>query len=110
MMAIRLHELVPIDDVFDTGRSLIEEVFGRSFYVEDETGRALTTLRNQRLLAYAKDIVGKLAGPYREELSRLAQLADFVTPDDYRRARERDAAAAWQHWEFDHSEAAGSLE
>jgi hypothetical protein len=110
MMAIRLHEFVPIDDVFDTGRSLIEEVFGRNFYIEDESGRALTTLRNQRLLGYAKAIMGKAEGPHCDEVSRLGQLADIVTPDDYRRARERDAAAAWQHWEFDHSQSAGNLE
>lgn len=109
-MAIRLHEFVPIDDVFDTGRSLIEEVFGRNFYVEDESGRTLTTLRNQRLLGYAKALMEKAGGLHREELSRLGQLADILTPDDYRRARERDAETAWQHWEFDHAEAAGSLE
>jgi hypothetical protein len=114
MMAIRLHEFVPIDDVFDRGCSLIEEVFGRNFYVEDESGRALTTRRNQRLLRYAKEIVGttdrRAAGLDREDVSRLGQLADIVTAADYRRARDLDVAATWRHWEFDHAHSAGSLE
>ena len=114
MMAIRLHEFVPIDDFFDRGCSLIEEVFGRNFYVEDESGRALTTLRNQRLLRYAKEMIGKPdrrpAGLQREDVSRLGQLADIVTAADYRRARDRDVAATWRHREFDHAQSAGSLE
>lgn len=113
-MAIRLHEFVPIDDDFDRGCSLIEEVFGRNFYVEDESGRALTTLRNQRLLRYAKEMIGKTdrrsAGLHSEDVSRLGQLADIVTAADYRRARDRDVAATWGHWEFDHAQSAGSLE
>jgi hypothetical protein len=113
-MAIGLQELVPIDDVFVRGCSLIEEVFGRNFYVEDERGRALTTLRNQRLLRYAQEIVGTTdrgtADLHREDLSRLGQLADVVTSADYRRPRPRDAAATWRHWEFDNAQSAGSLE
>jgi hypothetical protein len=58
MMALSLHEFMPIDDALDRGCSLIEEAFGRNFYVEDERGRALTTHRNQRLLRYARQIVG----------------------------------------------------
>ena len=113
-MAIRLHEFVPIDDVFDREYSLIEEVFGHNFYVEDESGRALTTLRNQRLLGHAREIWEKVdrgaENLQREEVSRLGQLADIVTPADYRRARDRDVATAWPHCEFDHAESAGSLE
>lgn len=108
------HQLVPIDGDFDSGFALIEEVFGRGFYVEDENGRALTTLRNQRLLGYAMQIIGKSVGQsdtqHREDLSRLGQLADIVTPPDFGRAGGRDAAPAWPLWEFDHTESAGALE
>jgi hypothetical protein len=114
MMTRYPHQFVPIDDDFDLGFSLIEEVFGRDFYVEDENGRALTTLRNQRLLGYARQIMGQSDGwpdaQHRDELSRLGQLADIVTPADYRRARDRDVAPIWPLWEFDHAESAGALE
>lgn len=114
MMALRLHEFVPIDDAIDRGCSLIDEVFGRDFYVEDESGRLLTPLRNQRLLRYARQIVGKAdcraVDLRREELSRLAQFADTVTPADYRRARDHDVVVAWQHGESDLAESAGAPE
>ena len=114
MMTRYPHQFVPIDDGFDSGFSLIEEVFGRDFYVEDESGRVLTTLRNQRLLGYARQIMGKSGGwsdaQHRDELSRLRQLADVVTPADYDRARDRDVAPTWPLWEFDHTQSAGALE
>jgi len=115
IMARYPHQFVPIDDVFDNGCALIEEVFGRNFYVEDESGQALTTLRNQRLLGYAKQIMANAERradglSHRDEVSRLGLLADIVTPDDYRRIRDRDVATTWPLWEFDHAESAGALE
>lgn len=114
MVARRLHDFVPIDDVIDRRYSLIDDVFGRDFYVEDESGRLLTTLRNQRLLRYAIQIMGKAdcrtVDLHREELSCLAQLADTVTPADYRRARDRDIVVARQHADSDLAELAGVLE
>lgn len=114
MMTRYPHQFVPIDDDFDREFSLIEEVFGRDFYVEDESGRVLTTPRNQRLLGYARQITGKSGGwsdaQHRDELSRLGQLADIVTPADYRRARDGEVAPIWPLWEFDHTQSAGALE
>lgn len=108
------HQFVPIDDDFDGEYSLIEAVFGRDFYVEDENGRVLTTPRNQRLLGYAIQIMGKTAersdAEHRAELSRLGQLADVITPADYRRARGIEVAPMWPLWEFDHTQSAGALE
>lgn len=108
------HQLVPIDDDVDREFSLIEEVFGLDFYVEDESGRVLTTLRNKRLLGYARQIMGKSGGwsdaQHRDELSRLGQLADSVTPADYHRARAGEVAQMRPQWEFDHTQSAGALE
>lgn len=108
------HQFVPINDDCDGEFSLIDEVFGRDFCVEDESGRVLTTPRNQRLLGYAIQIIGKSGGrsdaQHRDELSRLGQLADIVTPADYRRARDGEVAATWPLWEFDHTQSAGALE
>lgn len=105
---------VPIHDDCDGEFSLIDEVFGRHFCVEDESGRRLTTPRNQRLLGYARQIMNQSGGwsdaQYRDELSRLGQLADVVTPADYRLARDGEVGPRWPLWEFDHTQSAGALE
>jgi hypothetical protein len=113
-MLITQESFVPIGFDSDEDRLLIEHVFGPAFFVTDEAGQGVTTLRNQRLLRYAKEIVARAEGlrpaRHEDELARLGQLADAVTPEDYRRARESEGASAWRFSEFDHAESAGSLE
>ena len=112
-MALRLYDFVPIDDTAHREESVIERVFGPNFYVTDETGRCLTTVRNQRLLAGARELLrrGKHGTTwYAETLADLRRNADIVTQQDYQRAFARDYASAWQAAEFDHTRSAGSLE
>jgi hypothetical protein len=113
-MALRLYDLVPIDDIVLDEESLVERVFGPNFYVMDETGRCLTTVRNQRLLAGARELLGRDQGDptmqHAQTLADLRRCADFVTQQDYQRAFARDFSSAWQPTEFDHTRAAGSLE
>lgn len=113
MMPLHRHGLVPIDDAFDRGCALIKEVFGPNFYIEDESGRALTTLRNHRLLGYARDLMGNADRPalfpHREDVRRLGQLADIVTPEHHRQAAAHDLEIPFQHEVFDHAASAGAL-
>ena len=113
-MALRLYDFVPIDDTALDEESLVERVFGPNFYVMDETGRCLTTVRNQRLLAGARELMGRDQGDAHtqraESLADLRRCADFVTQQDYQRAFARDFVSAWQPTEFDHTRSAGSLE
>ncbi|MGB0128776.1 MAG: hypothetical protein WBP72_14150 [Rhodocyclaceae bacterium] len=113
-MVMNQQSFVPIGCASDDDRLLIEHVFGPNFFVTDETGQGLTTLRNQRLLRYARDIVSRAEGfqlgAHEDELARLGQLADALTPADFQRARESEPASAWQFTEFDHAHFVGSLE
>lgn len=105
---------VPIGNVFDEDRRLIEQVFGHGFFVTDDAGHGVTTLRNHRLLGYAKEIVARAEGfshrSQSDDLARLGQLADTLTPADCQRARGMEPASMWRFIEFDHAERAGCLE
>jgi hypothetical protein len=105
---------VDIGYASEEDRLLIEQVFGPAFFITDETGQGVTTLRNQRLLGYAKEIVTRAEGPlsavHQSDLVRLGQLADALTPADSQLVRESELAGAWRFNEFDHAECAGSLE
>jgi hypothetical protein len=88
---MRLHDFVPMGNPDLGGGLAVEELFGPQFYAMDETGQLVTTKRNQLLLMNARAILrgfGSLdPNELQPRLAELAALADFVSQDDYDRAR-----------------------
>lgn len=90
---MRLHDFFPIGgpDLSDGLR--VEELFGPNFFALDETGKMVTTKRNQLLLLNARAVLRGFGSASPNDiqlrLAELAALADVVSQSDYDRAVRR---------------------
>ncbi|RTL51401.1 MAG: hypothetical protein EKK46_12195 [Rhodocyclaceae bacterium] len=91
---MRLHDLVPIHNCVINGYVMIENVFGASAVIYDETGMAYTTTHNARLFSKAQSILEDLPQLHAKEraaaLDQLRDEADTITQAQYRQFIARE--------------------